>query len=62
MVNKLGSTIPSVSLLVLVKDFLKSKGFKSTLDCLEKEESSKSDKKKVSIILITFFFNFIGSI
>ena len=46
----------------LVKDFLKSKGFKSTLDCLEKEESSKSDKKKVSIILITFFFNFIGSI
>ena len=46
----------------LVKDFLKSKGFKSTLDCLEKEESSKSDKKKVSIILITLFFNFIGSI
>ena len=38
----------------LIKDFLKSKGFKSTLECLEKEENSKSsDKKKVNIIFIT---------
>ena len=33
----------------LIKDFLKSKGYKSTLECLEKEENFKnSDKKKVS--------------
>ena len=37
----------------LIKDFLKSRGYKSTLECLEKEENFKnSDKKKVSIKLI----------
>ena len=40
----------------LIKDFLKTKGFKSTLESLEKEESLKgSDKKKVSIIFIFYF-------
>lgn len=29
----------------LIKDYLKTKGFKSTLECLEKEESYKRGSK-----------------
>jgi hypothetical protein len=45
-----------IDALEFVKDYLKSHGLKSTLECLEKEENFKnlgSDKKgKVSLLLL----------
>ena len=44
--------------LELVKDFLKSRGFKSTLECLEKEEKYLDIEKnysKVKYLNLTFF-------
>ncbi len=43
--------------LELIKDFLKSRGFKSTLECLEKEEKYLDIEKnysKVKYLLLTF--------
>ena len=36
----------------LIKDFLKTKGFKSTLECLEKEETYKKVDQKNSKVRI----------
>jgi hypothetical protein len=41
----------------LIKDYLKSRGYKSTLECLEKEDSYKSvDKKNMKVRNKFIFF------
>jgi hypothetical protein len=41
----------------LIKDYLKSRGYKSTLECLEKEDSYKNvDKKNMKVRNKFIFF------